>query len=318
MTPETHILYHGDDLDGKGAAAIALRAIYPRASFASPALWLENAQRVCHPVTYGQSVPDLPPGCDVVLLDFSYPPPVMEALVKAHRLTHIDHYKPILDELRERKAFYESPALTLRWNSDGGVPSAIELASDFYGIGYRRIVRLLSEYDATPDENRSGTYWDENVLPCQHGMRTLPSDPWAAVWDDALGPDASDFLNETWLIGDAILRQQKLRDAENGPKSCYMAHFPYGEDDWKIALCGNAVSQGCFQHHPSYPVAQLLLSFRLEPQATGANRWKCTIWKGPQAGDDFDCGEFAKRYFKGGGHKGCAGFYLTTEHLPMP
>jgi len=314
--PQPHLIYHADDLDGRGSAAIALRALYPEPDLDDEVAhdaWIAQARSICHPVSYNQPLPDLPAGCPVVLLDFSFEPPAMLVLAAAHPLTYIDHHAPRIRDLEAAGLFPRLHAMQL--NAGDGPPAAI-LLSFFHFQPDSFIpasICYLSDYDALPGSARSGSAWTDCILPYQHGLRSYPTDPWDEIWLDVLDEaDAAGLIAE----GEAILRSRAQTAALFGPRSCYLT------EPWKWirqpVLAGNGVSEDYFPHHVGYWEAEILLSYRYEPTCTPPNQWKCTIWPGPAAPPDFDCGTWAKDNYGGGGHRGCAGFHLATHQLPIP
>src|SRR3990172_3092327 len=73
------ILYHGNCPDGTGSALAAYFKFGEDASYVA--------------VSYGQSMPELPDGCPVYILDFSYPREVLESLKQSHPdLVVLDHH----------------------------------------------------------------------------------------------------------------------------------------------------------------------------------------------------------------------------------
>lgn len=321
-----HLIYHADDLDGRGSAAIALRALLPREDFPSWEAWRDAAKPLCHPVSYNQPVPELPPGCKVYLLDFSFEPKEMAMLCTKHQLCYIDHHAPRIADLRALGLLDEC-LLGAKLNPHDGCPSAIHLAWEYFNPE-REVptgVQYLSLYDAAPDFLRKGANWTGKILPYQHGLRSYPTDPWDPIWHDVFSRNLQD-LDRLIDEGKAILRSRAQTAALFGPRSCQLVlttlnllddDDPYREREYSI-LAGNGVGEDYFPHHPDYHKAELLLCYRYEPTCQPPKQWKCTIWPGPAAPADFDCGQWAKDNYQGGGHKGVAGFHLSTDQLPIP
>lgn len=84
MSNRPLVIYHSPCLDGATAAW---------------AYWITNPDAEFHPGVYGQAPPDVT-GRDVILLDFSYKLPVMQAMVKkAKSILILDHHKTAESDL---------------------------------------------------------------------------------------------------------------------------------------------------------------------------------------------------------------------------
>lgn len=78
-TPQIICIYHGNCADGFTAAWAVWRALGDQVDFV--------------PGVYGQAPPDVT-GADVIMVDFSYKRPVLEAMAeKAHSILILDHHK---------------------------------------------------------------------------------------------------------------------------------------------------------------------------------------------------------------------------------
>lgn len=81
----TLCIYHAFCADGFGAAWVVRRALGVDVEF--------------HPASYGQEPPDVA-GRDVIMVDFSYKRPVLEAMAKgAHSILILDHHKTAVEDL---------------------------------------------------------------------------------------------------------------------------------------------------------------------------------------------------------------------------
>ena len=313
MHNDLRIIYHADDLDGRGSAAIALRrAAKERGIVPGTQEFQELAKAVLIPVSYNQPLPAIPEGARVILLDFSFPVEDMRRLATDHPLVYIDHHAPKIAELDEAGILELTEFHRL--HAAEGIPSAIHLTWLHFEDRRQvpRAVELLSEYDAAEEADRQGYLWNFYILPFQHGLRSWPNNPQDKIWDDLLSDeDTAQFRDELIRDGEAILRSRKQTTALFGPKSCYITTLR----DGRILAC-NGGSEDYFPHHPAYASAEILLSYRFEPTCTPPNQWKCTIWPGPDA-PCLDVGDWAKAHFDGGGHRGCAGFHLPNPPMPV-
>ena len=73
-----HVLYHANCPDGRTAAWIATQP------FSRPKLY---------PVNYGEPMPAIPDGDEVLVLDFAYPRADLEALAGRCKVRGFDHHK---------------------------------------------------------------------------------------------------------------------------------------------------------------------------------------------------------------------------------
>lgn len=83
-----YVLYHGNCPDGLGAAMAAWLYLGPSAEYI--------------PVSYGKPIPEIEPGSEVYIVDFSYPKPVLENLyenVTSH-LKVLDHHATAESDLK--------------------------------------------------------------------------------------------------------------------------------------------------------------------------------------------------------------------------
>ncbi|MCK9395731.1 MAG: DHH family phosphoesterase [Methylobacter sp.] len=84
-TNETLVIYHGDCLDGLGAAWSAFCKLGDQARYI--------------PARYGDDMPDFEPGAVIYILDFSYSPQLLvDASAKAGRIILIDHHMTAMEQ----------------------------------------------------------------------------------------------------------------------------------------------------------------------------------------------------------------------------
>lgn len=82
-----YVLYHANCMDGLGARYAANKRFGDKAEYI--------------PVKYDKPIPEIPDGCEVYIVDFSYPRDVLEALNKrSAKLIVLDHHKTAQEELK--------------------------------------------------------------------------------------------------------------------------------------------------------------------------------------------------------------------------
>src|SRR5688500_3788876 len=80
-----YVLYHGNCHDGFGAAWAARR------KFGDAAVY--------QPVTHGYPPPTMPPGSEVLIVDFAYPRSTLLELDDQHQVQVLDHHKTAQTDL---------------------------------------------------------------------------------------------------------------------------------------------------------------------------------------------------------------------------
>ncbi|MDD2661875.1 MAG: DHHA1 domain-containing protein [Methylococcales bacterium] len=87
-TSETLVIYHGDCLDGLGAAWSAFCKLGHQVRYI--------------PARYGDDMPDFEPGAVLYILDFSYSPQLLvDASAKAGRIILIDHHMTAMEQCND-------------------------------------------------------------------------------------------------------------------------------------------------------------------------------------------------------------------------
>lgn len=87
-TSETLVIYHGDCLDGLGAAWSAFCKLGHQVRYI--------------PARYGDELPDFEPGAVLYILDFSYSPQLLvDASAKAGRIILIDHHMTAMEQCND-------------------------------------------------------------------------------------------------------------------------------------------------------------------------------------------------------------------------
>jgi hypothetical protein len=105
-------IYHGNCQDGFGAAWTVRHALGDRVEF--------------YPGIYQNEPPDVT-GRDVIIVDFSYKRPVIEAMaLKAHSILILDHHKSAVADLGDfGSGLAETPSRRIRLRFDGGASRAL-------------------------------------------------------------------------------------------------------------------------------------------------------------------------------------------------
>ena len=272
-------IYHSRDLDGwMSAAIVALK--YPDVKLIG---W-----------DYGQSLPAIPDEERVIMVDISFPKENMEELTAfgLSRLTWIDHHISAINEI----ANGENPEpLGLRDTKF----AACELTWKylFPDQPMPELVRLLGRYDCF---GHKGTDEEKKVLVFQYAARASLSNV-----DECYKALAylKDENIEQWLnVGDGIYSYLCTE-----AKQTYARKFEINFDTYKFAIVNEA------RFNP--------INFGIDYHADGYEGFACFHyqygkWIFSLYNDDgkVDCSEICKSR-GGGGHKGAAGFQLTTEEF---
>jgi oligoribonuclease NrnB/cAMP/cGMP phosphodiesterase (DHH superfamily) len=87
QTHKIYVLYHAHCTDGTGSKYAAWKRLHHRATYIA--------------VNYNQPMPELEPGSEIYIVDFSYPKTVLEALQATHKsVVVLDHHKTAEEALR--------------------------------------------------------------------------------------------------------------------------------------------------------------------------------------------------------------------------
>jgi uncharacterized protein len=272
-----YTLYHNNCPDGFGSALAAYLKFGDKSEYIG--------------VKHQQDPPEMEPGSEVYILDFSYPRQVMEALLAQHvKVITLDHHKTAQEALLGlRGALFDM-------NRSGA------MISWEYFHPEREIPDLFRYI-----QDRDLWQWKlEGTGKIAAGLQLLPQE--FDLWIDLLAPEGLERLRQD---GKTILRYQ-TREIHGLLKHVYLDNLPPYQAPtgaWitgvKIPLinCSNydIVSDLCHQmleEYPDYPVVASWL------------RGKSSISYSLRSQPDFDCSEIAKLY-GGGGHKNSAGFKLA-------
>jgi len=269
-------IYHSRDLDGWVSAAI-VKNRFPQAKLIG---W-----------DYGQPIPEIEEGVEVIMVDVSFPMEEMERIAKESgwRLTWIDHHKSAIKSFSEFTGDGESFCVSSLDNNY----AACELTWDFFfqNEGMPEGVRLLGRYDCfghigTPEEGR--------VKLFQYAARGLATNPQEAAQFLRMSEHEVEM---TILNGKIIYDYLKVDACET-----YKKAFPVSIDNHNgLATVGGRLNPKNFNidfHKDGY---EFFGSFNFD----GEN-WTVSLYS-----ENIDVSEICKNH-GGGGHAGAAGFVTKT------
>jgi oligoribonuclease NrnB/cAMP/cGMP phosphodiesterase (DHH superfamily) len=276
-------IFHAFCADGFGAAWVVRRALGDAVEF--------------HGASYGQEPPDVA-GRDVIMVDFSYKRPVLDAMAKnAHSILILDHHKTAAEDLAGLLA---PPSSYEAWRAatEGNLSRNVRVAAlfdmdrsgagiswDYFNPGERRpyLINRLEDRDLW-------RFQYEDTRSVQAAVFSYPYD--FMVWDRLMEPLT---LYELRTEGEAIERQHHKDIAELvgatrrtmtiGGHVVPVANLPYT----LTSDAGHLMAQG-------QPFAACYLD---------TPKGRTFSLRSTDAG--IDVSEIAKGY-GGGGHRNAAGF----------
>jgi|ERR1044072_1887001 oligoribonuclease NrnB/cAMP/cGMP phosphodiesterase (DHH superfamily) len=265
-----YVLYHANCPDGFGAAWTAWQ------KFGDDAKYI--------PVAYGKPPPEMEPGSEVLIVDFSYPRQVLEGLAETHQLQVLDHHATAQEDLE-------------------GLPYCI---FDMQRSGAMLTWDYLNPAQHAPDLIRY-------VQDRDHWRWELPSSREVSAW---LGSWPFDF--DLWSeLAERIQRSSDRVVAEGtallrlkGQQVESMSHHPsWVEVGGHRIPAVNAtvgiseVAERLCERFPEAPFAACWVD-----RSDGTRQWSLRSRNG------FDVSEVAKQY-GGGGHKAASGFTTPMEQI---
>jgi len=270
----THVLYHADCPDGFGAALVAWQKFGDEATYI--------------PVRYNEPPPDIPPGTDVFIVDFSYPGDVLFEMVSGDEqktITVLDHHKTAEEELRD----IHHPHICAVFDKN---ESGATLAWKFwYGhLGNDAPMPPFFKYL----RDRDLWLWE---MPYSKefsaGLSSYPKE--FELWNSMVSRNLG-LIND----GVAILRyQDRMVDA-----LCRNAEFGeiwlHRTMEVNTPLLGSEVGNKLCMDNPDIDFAAVY-----SRQEDG--RWRYEL----RSVGEFDVSEIAKKY-GGGGHRNAAGFIVDS------
>lgn len=278
-------IYHGGCDDGFGSAWIVRKALGESVEF--------------HPGVYGKEPPDVTER-DLLLVDFSYKRPMLEALGrKAKSVLILDHHKTAAEDLTGLQAPF-GPGWKRHLDNvyqdtceglDGKMYALFDMNRsgagitwDFFFADEKRpqFVNYLEDRDLWRKSLPGG---DEFTI----ALRSYPQD--FAVWDGLVECGAHSLIEE----GASIQRYYRLR-VEELKRSAYMAKLGDG-------LCWVSNAPYFAASEVAGELAERGLSFGACYFEVEQGRFQYSL----RSRAEFDVSEVAKQ-FGGGGHKNAAGF----------
>ncbi len=272
-----YTLYHNNCLDGFGSALAAYLKFRDKSEYIG--------------VKHQQDPPEMEPGSEVYILDFSYPRQVMEALWQQHsQVITLDHHKTAQEALLGlRGALFDM-------NRSGA------MISWEYFHPEREIPDLFRYI-----QDRDLWQWklaDTDKITA--GLQLLPQK--FDIWINLLTPEGLEQLRQD---GQTILKYQ-TKEISGLLKHVYLDNLPpyqAATGEWitgvKMPLinCSNydIVSNLCHQMLEEYPDYPVVASW-----SRGLSSTSYSLRSQP----DFDCSAIAKLY-GGGGHKNSSGFKIA-------
>jgi oligoribonuclease NrnB/cAMP/cGMP phosphodiesterase (DHH superfamily) len=267
------ICIHHTDLDGYSSAAIVRRNVH--------GVELRS-------MNYADSIPDLS-GRHVIMVDFSFPMAEMQKLVQnAASFIWIDHHESAIKDAKEAKV----PAPYCRV----GVGACYLTWNHFQGGKPPKSIELLSRFDVWDFDERK----DDEVLPFQYGMLSLPHGPTEVLWDHVLQRNAD--LSGIMERGRAVHSYLKQ---ENAGLAKAVAFDTVLDGHRAVAINGVRGSMA-FDAVFDPKRHDLMIAFRW-----GKGKWSVSVYA---VDETLDCGAICKQH-RGGGHRSAAGF--TAEKLPF-
>lgn len=275
-------IYHSKDLDGMSSGAI-VKYKYP------------DCQLIGY--DYGEPIPELPQGEAIIMVDVTFPIPVMQKI--QHRLTVIDHHQSFIEGWKEATKL---SAYRIGGRLQTG-KAACELTWEFF-FPYQPIpewITLLGMYDTW--RNTDQVLWKTGVLPFQYGLRALvnsPEDLLESYLDEDKIPQLKLFPGDVQEItrdGIAIARFVKQSDIYNCSRNAFIVEF-----EGLRTICVNTVATSIATFESVYDPLKhdLMMGFNYTGEF-----WKISL----RSVNGINCFELAKKY-DGGGHPEAAGFQV--------
>lgn len=274
-----YVLYHGNCHDGFGAAMAAM-------SWAGPA-------GVFIPCLYGEPLPEIEGGAEVAILDFSFPPDVLQGLMlRAQHVIVLDHHKTAAEALTGRHYEYlkggRAPRIRFDMEKSGAV-----LAWEYFhpAEGVPKLLQYIQDRDL----------WRFRLLKSREvnaALRAYPFD--MHVWVALMGRVDS-LVTEGEILVRAVDQQVKLM-ADNAVELVIGGH---------LVPCVNAtvyfseVGDELCKRFPERAFSAYYLD-----RADGKRQF------GLRSRGGFDVSEVARTY-GGGGHKAAAGFVVEAGRAPL-
>lgn len=280
------IVYHSRDLDGYTSGAI-LKKRFPEAQLIG--------------YDYGQSLPELLPGEDIIMVDVSFPMDDLFRIAKESKsFTWIDHHISSMQDFYNRQAEAPKQLSVVLFDGLAACENAWNWAYPDEEMPY--IVTLLGMYDTW--RNKDKIFWDEVIMPFQFGMRMMCTSPESfpnELFNVMDGSEVKDIVD----LGGYILKYQKEQNARHAKNNAFA--FVWKEHRI-LAMNGSGFNSQAFEAVYNPEKHDIMMPF-----VYNGSYWNFSLY----TEKDIDCSLLAKS-MGGGGHKKAAGFKVTElRDLPF-
>lgn len=236
---------------------------------------------------YGEPIPELPQGEAIIMVDVTFPIPVIKQLQLEHDVVIIDHHASFIEA-------WSLEELSLISRIGGRLQTgkaACELTWEylFPRVPTPEWIILLGMYDTWRNENKF--YWDTRILPFQYGMRTLVNSPEDIVKYNSV--DTEEIIRD----GIAITSYVKQSDLYNCSRNAFVIDF-----EGLRTICVNTVATSTATFESIYDPLKhdLMMGFNYTGEF-----WKISL----RSPGIVNCFKLAQKY-DGGGHPDAAGFQV--------
>lgn len=273
------IIYHRVDYDGVFSALILKK-------------WCKKFGKEVELLgwNYGDDVPTIDPDNyeKILMGDISFPPTLMMWLANTGKLIWFDHHHTAIEDSKKFK--YDS----VKGHREIGI-SAAEICWKFcFDDNIPRLIGLLSSYDVW---NKDRFDWENDVIPLQDGLKLE-----YGLKVDKIDPDFDDMLVNQSALDYLIKVGQKIGsyNKQRWTSSVKNHAFKILIDGRIPGICmiGTEFTSRVFEsvedNFDTFCVANI-------SRVTG---FSVSLYTQRL---DFNCGEYMKKNFNGGGHKGAAG-----------
>ncbi len=291
---KTICIHHNKDLDGYSSGAIVKRK-FPDCELIG---W-----------DYGNPIPEIEEGADVIMIDISFPIEEIERLKKiVNKLTIIDHHLSFFKDFKNAYLPNEDGNAAESYTNidilvDNKIHYVYQLGIAACEIGWKYFfpeeklpasILLLGEYDTWRKQDIER--WNNYIMPFQYGIKTICSS--AETFPANLLEDPTYVCCANIIqTGAIILDYQKKQDAI----ACRCAFEVEYEGLRAICLNIGGASSNVFNTVYDEAKHDIMIPFTF----TGRH-WKASIYT---TKPDIDCSVLCKKR-GGGGHKMAAGFQV--------
>lgn len=290
-----YVLYHAGCVDGFAAAWIVRKA------YQSP---VPNSPGEIEfiPVQYDQPLPLINPGSLVYILDFCYPPDVMEEIAeKAGSVILIDHHKSAIEAMLSR---HDGNA----WMNIFGAMPVLDMECCGAVLTWKYFFSELSiPLFLRYIQDRDLWTWElENSREFSAGLRMWPME--FETWDELIGYEqlndpGVDCVGRMIREGVVALRAQAQRVEVHMSRVFFVT---IGALDVPVVNASTDQSDICHEilkRYPEAPFAACYFDVPSEQNDGGKKR----VWSLRSEDNRMDVSEIAKA-LGGGGHRNAAGF----------